>query len=102
MDWKTYIHSDPKILLGKPVIKGTRLSVEFILGLFSEGWTEQQVLENYPTLNTRSLQAVRQWIFDVDYQRWDEQIERDIAEGKLDALAEEAISEFKAGQCQEI
>jgi uncharacterized protein (DUF433 family) len=58
MDWKTYIHSDPKILLGKPVIKGTRLSVEFILGLFSEGWTEQQVLENYPTLNTRSIQAV--------------------------------------------
>jgi uncharacterized protein (DUF433 family) len=55
MDWKTYIHSDPKILLGKPVIKGTRLSVEFILGLFSEGWTEQQVLENYPTLNTRSI-----------------------------------------------
>ena len=66
MDWKTYIHSDPKVLLGKPVIKGTRLSVEFILGLFSEGWTEQQVLENYPTLNTRwrslsngeSIQAV--------------------------------------------
>ena len=58
MDWKTYIYSDPKILLGKPVIKGTRLSVEFILGLFSEGWTEQQVLENYPTLNTRSIQAV--------------------------------------------
>jgi uncharacterized protein (DUF433 family) len=102
MDWKTYIHSDPKILLGKPVVKGTRLSVEFILGLFSEGWTEQQVLENYPTLNTRSLQAVRQWIFDVDHQRWDEQIERDIAEGKLEALAEEAISEFKAGQCREI
>jgi uncharacterized protein (DUF433 family) len=58
MDWKTYIHSDPKILLGKPVIKGTRLSVEFILGLFSEGWTEQQVLENYPTINTRSIQSV--------------------------------------------
>jgi uncharacterized protein (DUF433 family) len=102
MDWKTYIHSDPKILLGKPVIKGARLSVEFILGLFSEGWTEQQVLENYPTLNTRSIQSVKQWIFAVDYQRWDEQIEQDIAEGKLDALAEEAISEFKAGQCRKI
>ncbi len=102
MDWKTYIHSDPKILIGKLVIKGTRLSVEFILGLFSEGWTEQQVLENYPKLNTRSLQAVRQWISDVDYQRWDEQIKRDIAQGKLDALAEEAISEFRAGQCREI
>ena len=58
MDWKPYIHSDSKILLGKPVVKGTRLSVEFILGLFAEGWTEQQVLESYPTLNAITLQAV--------------------------------------------
>ena len=58
MDWKAHIHSNPKILLGKPVIKGTRISVEFVLGLFSEGWTEQQVLENYPTLNSESIQAV--------------------------------------------
>ncbi len=58
MIWKMHIHSDPKILLGKPVVKGTRISVEFILGLFSEGWTEQQVLENYPTLNPQSIQAV--------------------------------------------
>ncbi len=58
MNWKTYIHSDSKILLGKPVVKGTRLSVEFILGLFSEGWSEQQVLESYPTLHPESIQAV--------------------------------------------
>jgi uncharacterized protein (DUF433 family) len=58
MNWKADIHSNPKILLGKPVIKGTRISVEFVLGLFSEGWTQQQVLENYPTLNADSLQAV--------------------------------------------
>lgn len=58
MNWKAYIHSNPKIILGKPVIKGTRISVEFILGLFAEGWTEQQVLENYPTLNVESIQAV--------------------------------------------
>lgn len=58
MNWRDYIHSDSKILLGKPVVKGTRLSVEFILGLFSEGWTEQQVLESYPTLNAVSIQAV--------------------------------------------
>ena len=58
MDWKAHIHSNPKILLGKPVIKGTRISVEFILGLFSEGWTQQQIIENYPTLNGESLQAV--------------------------------------------
>ncbi len=58
IDWKKYIHSDPEILLGKPVVKGTRLSVEFILGLFAEGWTEQQILENYPTLTRERLRAV--------------------------------------------
>ena len=58
IDWRKFIHSDHGILLGKPVVKGTRLSVEFILGLFSEGWTEQQILENYPTLTKESLRAV--------------------------------------------
>jgi uncharacterized protein (DUF433 family) len=58
MHWKTFIHTDSQILLGKPVVKGTRLSVEFLLGLFVVGWTEQQILENYPTLNTESLQTV--------------------------------------------
>ena len=58
IDWRKFIHSDPEILLGKAVVKGTRLSVEFILGLFSEGWSEQQILENYPTLTKKSLRAV--------------------------------------------
>lgn len=58
MDWRQYIHSEPKILLGKPTVKGTRLSVEFILGLFANGWTVQQVLENYPTLTPEAVQAV--------------------------------------------
>lgn len=58
MDWRQYIHSNPKILLGKPTVKGTRLSVEFILGLFAHGWTVQQVLENYPTMTPEALQAV--------------------------------------------
>ena len=39
MKWQDYITSDPKILAGKPVIKGTRLSVEFILNLLAEGWS---------------------------------------------------------------
>lgn len=58
MNWQQYIHSDPQILVGKPVIKGTRLSVEFILGLFANGWTTEQIMENYPTLTTNALQAV--------------------------------------------
>lgn len=58
MDWQKYIHSDPEMLNGKPVVIGTRLSVEFLLNLFAAGWTEQQVLENYPTLTQESLRAV--------------------------------------------
>lgn len=58
MDWRQYIHSDPEILRGKPVVKGTRLAVDFIIGLFAAGWKEEQVLENYPTLTPEALQAV--------------------------------------------
>ena len=58
MDWRDHIHSDPAILSGKPVVKGTRLSVEFLLGLFAAGWTEEQVLEGYPNLAKESLRAV--------------------------------------------
>ena len=58
MDWQTYIHSDPEILTGKPVVKGTRLAVDFILGLYAGGWSEQQILENYPTLTPETLRAV--------------------------------------------
>ena len=57
MNWRHYIHSDPQVLVGKPIVKGTRLSVEFILGLFAAGWTTQQVLDSYPTLNSIDLQA---------------------------------------------
>jgi len=39
---------DPEILLGKPVIRGTRLSVEFIIGLLADGWSEAEILANYP------------------------------------------------------
>lgn len=58
MDWRPYIHSDPNILLGKPVVQGTRLAVDFLLGLFAAGWTEQQVLDNYSTLTPEALRAV--------------------------------------------
>jgi len=39
---------DPKVLAGKPVIRGTRLSVEFVIGLMAEGWSELDILGNYP------------------------------------------------------
>jgi uncharacterized protein (DUF433 family) len=62
MEWQKYLTSDNTILLGKPTIKGTRISVEHIIGLLAQGWTEQQILENYPRLTQESLQAVFSYI----------------------------------------
>lgn len=58
MQWQDYIVSDTQVLMGKPTIKGTRISVELILELFSSGWTEKQVLESYPSVTVESLRAV--------------------------------------------
>ena len=58
MNWQNYIVSDKQVLLGKPTIKGTRISVELILELFSAGWTETQVIESYPSVSAESLRAV--------------------------------------------
>lgn len=58
MNWRDRITSDKDILLGRPVIKGTRISVELILDLLADGWTEAQVLESYPHINAEDLKAV--------------------------------------------
>ncbi len=58
MNWQDYIVSDMQVLLGKPAIKGTRISVELILELFSNGWTEKQIIESYPSVSAESLRAV--------------------------------------------
>jgi len=47
MAWQDQIVIDPNILVGKPVIKGTRLAVEFIIELLAQGWTEEDILGNY-------------------------------------------------------
>jgi uncharacterized protein (DUF433 family) len=41
---------DPQIVAGKPIVRGTRLSVEFVIGLLADGWTEADILSNYPGL----------------------------------------------------
>ena len=64
MKWQDYIVSDKEVLLGKPTIKGTRISVEHIVGLLAQGWTENQILENYPRLTKESLQSVFVYIQD--------------------------------------
>jgi len=52
-DWKSRIMVDPEILAGKPIIKGTRISVELIIDLLANGWTTEEILENYPQLKKR-------------------------------------------------
>lgn len=65
MNWHEYIHTDTAVLAGKPVVRGTRLSVNFLLGLLAEGWTEQQILENYPQLSHQALRAVFAYVAEV-------------------------------------
>jgi len=57
MEWKERIIADPNILVGKPVIKGTRLSVEFIVELLAQGWSESEILRNYPGLTHEDITA---------------------------------------------
>ncbi|MBW4469984.1 MAG: hypothetical protein KME45_06210 [Stenomitos rutilans HA7619-LM2] len=54
------------------------------------------------SLPSHEFERLRAWFFDLDYARWDEQIEQDIADGKLETLAQEAIAEFEAGHCREL
>jgi uncharacterized protein (DUF433 family) len=58
MNWKEQIVVDPSVLAGKPVIKGTRLSVEFLMGLLANGWSIEQILENYPQITRHHMQAI--------------------------------------------
>jgi len=64
MNWQDHITSDKGILLGKPTIKGTRLSVDHLVSLFAQGWTEDQVLSSYPRLTKENLQAVFAYIYE--------------------------------------
>jgi uncharacterized protein (DUF433 family) len=57
MSWQDRIVIDPKILTGKPTIKGTRLAVEFIVGLLAQGWTEAEIIKNYPGLAHQDILA---------------------------------------------
>jgi len=55
--WRRHIAVDPSILTGKPVVKGTRLAVEFVLGLLAQGWSEAAIMRNYPGLTHEQILA---------------------------------------------
>ncbi len=57
MDWKSRIVADPEILVGKPTIKGTRISVELILERLAHGWSVETIIEAYPRVTREDVQA---------------------------------------------
>ena len=57
MKWQERITLDPHVLVGKPVIKGTRIAVEFIIDLLGRGWTQEQILKEYDHLTQEDIQA---------------------------------------------
>ncbi len=57
MNWRDYIHSDPEILVGKPAIRGTRISVELILERLGYGWSFEQIIESYPRVSQEAIRA---------------------------------------------
>jgi uncharacterized protein (DUF433 family) len=65
MDWKDHIHSNPEIGFGKPIFRGTRIKVEFVLKLMAEGWTAAQMAEEYPGILPDHLRAAAAFAADM-------------------------------------
>ena len=61
MDWREYIEQRPDVMLGKPIIKGTRLTVELILERLGDGWPVSDVLEAYPDLCPEHIHAAQSY-----------------------------------------
>ncbi|MBX2997531.1 MAG: DUF433 domain-containing protein [Caldilineaceae bacterium] len=59
--WEEKIESNPQVLAGKPTIKGTRLSVEFILSLLEQGWSVAETIHNYPRITEADVEACRRF-----------------------------------------
>lgn len=57
MDWREHIVVNPDVLVGKPVVKGTRIAVELLLDRFADGWGCDEILEAYPHLTREQVQA---------------------------------------------
>lgn len=64
--------------------------------------TLEQIEAAILNLPKNEFEQLKTWLSNLDYQRWDKQLEQDIIQGKLEALASEAISEFETGNCREI
>jgi uncharacterized protein (DUF433 family) len=57
VNWQDRITVDPNVLVGKPIVKGTRIAVEFVIDLLARGWTVEQILHDYDHLTAEDVQA---------------------------------------------
>ena len=57
MKWQQRIEINPQVLVGKPVIKGTRIAVEFVIDLMGRGWSVERILREYDHLTAEDIQA---------------------------------------------
>lgn len=93
MNWHDRIVSDPEILVGKPVIKGTRISVELILGWLANGWAHEQILESYPHITYEDIQSALAFDAENNYEknslkpRTSEEIEAFFREHQVDDIS---------------
>ena len=65
LDWRKHIHSDPGILGGKPVIRGTRISVELILEFLAEGAPVEEILDAYDHITAEDVRAAVAFAHDI-------------------------------------
>ena len=65
MNWRDRTTLDTAVLAGKPVIRGSRLAVDFIVGLMGQGWTEADILRNYPGLTHDDIAACLQYASEI-------------------------------------
>lgn len=72
MNWRDRITSDPDILVGKPTVKGTRISVELILGWLANAWTQEMIPESYPQIVRDDILAA--WAFAAKMMRDEEYV----------------------------
>ena len=68
MCWRDRIERRPSVLVGKPVIKGTRISVEFVLDRLADGWTFEDLLEGYERITREDLLACLHFASEVVHE----------------------------------
>lgn len=65
IDWIEHIEVNPEVLRGKPIVKGTRLSVEFLVERMADGWTEADIMESYPNITKDFISAICAYVYEV-------------------------------------